>query len=133
MKYLELEEMWETTDKIVYCRNAGFHEVEYFSDTEKELGDDIVETIIYKEGTESEAYRKQMRANSAHVYFIYKDKIKTVVLDMDFSVELKSKEECMKYIEKMEEDIHAVNTANERIIKLRKAQKAVDYREYIIQ
>lgn len=59
----------------------------------------VCETLIYEEGTEYEAYRKQMRINTAHFfYFIYSDEIKTAALDTDFSIELENKEDCIKYV-----------------------------------
>jgi len=116
-RYMELENMWEIATYVDYYRGVGFNEGEFLCETEKHLGDFVIGTLIYDYGTEEEAYRKQMRANTeTYEFFIYKNKVKTTFLDINFSIELENQEKCKDYIENIK------NSENEEIQKSFKAR-----------
>lgn len=116
-RYCEINKMWEIANNVIYYKVVGFYEGEYLGETEKDLGEFVDEPVIYKDGSEEEAYREQMKANTETFnFFIYKNKVKTTALDIKFSIELENQERCEEYIENIEE------SKNEEIKRLFKAQ-----------
>lgn len=128
-RYCPLNSLDDIASQLVYYKTVGFDVSNCLQRTEIDLGRFVSETEIYENGSEYEAYRKQMKINTDRfLFFIYKNKIKTTALDINFSIEFKDINECMKYIEYIDnvkyEDIE--NIENERIKKLRKSRIAVD-------
>ena len=116
-RYWEINKMWEIANNVIYYKVVGFYEGEFLCETEKDLGEFVDEPVIYEDGSEEEAYREQMKANTETFnFFIYKNKVKTTALDINFSIELENQERCEEYIENIEE------SKNEEIKKLFKAQ-----------